>query len=282
MNEMSTPERVCSDEPGNLSPVATLQSVRAIAEAGTVEQVWALTVAALSAFGFERVNYGLTRCQTRPADSEGSGNIGDPNDALFLSTHALDEVREHHESGRYRRMPEYRWVIENTGACSWSWPWDELAAGRLSAGEAAAMQEIAHKRRRAGYSVSFPAGAGRTKGAMGLAAADGVSQDTVDQLWREHEDALLSICNMAHFRICQLPMPVPGAALTDRQRMLLEWVADGKSMQDICVLTGLSMSAVEKSLRRARDALMVETTAQAVAKASFLNQMFTIDGMDLR
>ena len=53
-------------------------------------------------------------------------------------------------------------------------------------------------------------------------------------------------------------------------------------MQDICVLTGLSMSAVEKSLRRARDALMVETTAQAVAKASFLNQMFTIDGMDLR
>lgn len=280
MNQMSAPDHMCPGNPQDLSPDKALTAVRQIAEAETVEQVWTLTVAALSTYGFERVNYGLTRCQTSCAS--GGGNIGDPNDALFLSTHALDEVREHHMSGRYRRMPEYRWVIENTGACSWRWIWDELEAGRLSAEEAQAMEEIRHKRRRAGYSVSFPAGAGRTKGAMGLAAERGVSQDAVDTLWAEHEDALLSICNMAHFRICQLPMPVPGVALTDRQRALLEWVADGKSMQDICVLTGLSMSAVEKSLRRARDALMVETTAQAVAKASFLNQMFIIDGMDLR
>ncbi len=62
--------------------------------------------------------------------------------------------------------------------------------------------------------------------------------------------------------------------LTGRQREILEWIADGKSMQDVCILTGLSLSTVEKYLRRARDELGVETTAQAVAKVSFFNQLY--------
>ncbi|MEX0285475.1 MAG: helix-turn-helix transcriptional regulator [Paracoccaceae bacterium] len=238
-----------------------------IAEARYVEEVWVRLTEMLREFGFTRINYGLT-C-TRAGRS-----IGDPRDVLFLSTHALDRVRAHHESGLYLKTPEYRWVLENVGAVSWGWTAQERAAGRLTDEECAAMDAIAAERRCAGYSISFAEGNQRSKAAMGLAGGRQVSQDDLDAHWAVIGDAVLALCNMAHLRICALPLPVPGGTLTDRQRELLEWTADGKTIQDISVLTGLSVSAIEKHLRRARDFLGVETTAQAVAKAALLNQMF--------
>lgn len=249
------------------SAETVLPNLNRIATARSVEDVWALTTDTLRAFGFERVNYGLTF--TRSGRS-----IGDPGDVLFLSTHALDRVRKHHENGFYLKTAEYRWVLENVGAVSWDWIHRERAAGRLSAAECEAMDRMQASRRRAGYTVSFAEGTQRSKGAMGLAAGRGVSQAELDGFWDRFGETVMAICNMAHFRICDLPLPVPGVCLTDRQRELLEWTADGKTIQDISVLTELSVSAIEKHLRRARDVLCVETTAQAVAKASLLNQMF--------
>ncbi len=57
----------------------------------------------------------------------------------------------------------------------------------------------------------------------------------------------------------------------------LQWVGDGKTAQDIALLMGLTPATVEKHLRLAREALDVETTAQAVLKAAFYNQMFMAD-----
>ena len=80
-----------------------------------------------------------------------------------------------------------------------------------------------------------------------------------------------------HLRLTQLPYPVQRRPLTERQREALEWVADGKTTQDIAMLMEISQAMVEKHLRLAREALSVETTAHAVAKASVLNQIFIID-----
>lgn len=245
-----------------------IQDITRIAEARSIEAVWALTITALRAYGFERINYGLTR--TREGRS-----IGDPRDVLFLSTHALDRVRAHHDSGFYLKTPEYRWVMENVGAVSWGWTNAERHAGRLSATECGAMDQIAAARKRAGFSISFAEGTRRSKGAMGLGAARDVTQGALDHWWQRCGASVLALANMAHFKISQMPLPVPGVELTDRQREILEWLADGKTMQDIAVLTDLSISAVEKHLRKARDVLGVETTAHAVAKATLLNQMFT-------
>lgn len=244
-----------------------LDQINKIAMATDIGIVWELLVASLRWFGFERVNYGLTRGRV-------GTSIGDPQDVLFLSTHALDRVRAHHTSGLYRRTAEYRWVLENVGAVSWGWVHAERASGRLSPDECAAMDEMATSRRRAGISVSFAEGGRRCKGAMGLAAPAGETQAALDARWPEVSAAVLALCNIAHLKISQLPLPVPCGRLSRRQRELLDWVADGKTMQDIQVLTGLSLSAVEKHLRKARDTLRVETTAQAVAKAALLNQMF--------
>ena len=63
-------------------------------------------------------------------------------------------------------------------------------------------------------------------------------------------------------------------ALTPRQSEILGWIADGKTLQDTAILTGLSLSSIEKHVRAMRERMGVETTAQAVAKAGFLNQLF--------
>ena len=82
---------------------------------------------------------------------------------------------------------------------------------------------------------------------------------------------------MMHLKIVHLPGTSRGRQLTQRQREALEWVADGKTMQDIAVLMDVSPAMVEKHLRLAREALDVETTAQAVAKAALLNLIFQKD-----
>jgi LuxR family transcriptional regulator len=82
--------------------------------------------------------------------------------------------------------------------------------------------------------------------------------------------------NVVHLKL--LTLPYSGTRpLTRRQRQVLEWVGDGKTTQDIAVLIGLTAATVEKHLRLAREALDVDTTAQAVLKAAFQNQMFVIE-----
>jgi LuxR family transcriptional regulator len=83
--------------------------------------------------------------------------------------------------------------------------------------------------------------------------------------------------NVAHLKILTLPYTAPGRGLTRRQREALGWVGDGKTTQDIALLMGLTPATVEKHLRLAREALNVDTTAQAVLKAALQNQMFVLD-----
>lgn len=253
-----------------------LDLLNRMAEATETETVWTLLVDAMAPFGFERVNYALTR-------GLAGTSIGDPHDVYIRSTHSPERVRAHHETGHYLRTAEYRWVLENVGAVSWGWVAQERAAGRLSESECAAMDSMQARRRRAGISISFAEGGRRYKGAMGLAAHAHESQAALDLRWPRISARVMAICNMAHLKFSHLPLPVRSACLNQRQRELLEWVADGKTMQDIQVLTGLSVSAIEKHLRKARDALGVETTAQAVAKAAFLNLIFvTSDAPEIR
>ena len=253
----------------SLTSKTALERAREIAEAQTIDEVWSRFVAVAAEYGFERVNYGYTRYRV-------GKSIGDPDDAMFLSTHSLEQVKWFHESRTYLKSADYRWVRDNVGACSWGWVHEERKAGRLSKEECEVLDLLRGDQAvwRAGFSISFPQGAPRSKGAMGLAVAQGISQYEVDAHWATHETAIMVLANTAHMKLSQLPLPVPSVSLSARQREILAWIADGKTLQDVCILTDLSLSAVDKHLRRMRDALGVETTAQAVAKVSFLNQIF--------
>ena len=246
----------------------TLKLLSDIALAETTEDVWEKVVHALAPLGFSRLSYGLTRFRFE-------NSIGNPDDALYLSTTNDADMNAYFKDGHFARTPVFRWIMTNTGACTWRWVDEDRAAGRLSPSEIAALAVNERMGVKAGIAISFPETCHRIKGAFGLIADLGMSHDDVDAIWAKRADEITAIAHMMHLKIASLPLRSAKRSLTQRQREALEWVADGKTTQDIAILMGVSAAMIEKHLRLARDALDVETTAQAVAKATLLNVIFT-------
>lgn len=250
-----------------------LELLGRIARAQRIEDAWRPAVEFFRPFGFGRLNYGLTRFRTE-------SSIGDPEDALFLSTSEAEYAQLYVRDGFFKRTPIYRWLMKNTGVTTWRWVHDDFAAGVLSPEEAEAVRVNARFGIFAGIAISFPE-TQRTKGALGLTADPGMDHDDVDDILLRHRDAIEAVAHMMHLRIITLPANYVRRSLTPRQREVLEWVADGKTTQDVAILMSISAAMVEKHLRLARESLNVETTAQAVAKGTLLNLIFTRDAPDL-
>jgi DNA-binding CsgD family transcriptional regulator len=246
---------------------AVLPLISRMAEAATVDEVWGMASGFFASLGFARANYGFTRFLHLR-------NVGDPDDGIFLTTGDADYVRFYFQNGFYARTPVYRWAMSNVGACTWTWVQDAFDAGQLTHEEMEAVRQNAAIGVVAGVSVSFPEASTRSKGALGLIADPGISADQVETIWQTRRDELLAVAHLMHLKIITLPQPSAKRSLTERQREALEWMADGKTAQDVAMLMGVSPAMVEKHLRLARDALQVETTTQAVAKASLLNMIF--------
>jgi len=237
--------------------------------ASSVEGLWRLHLDAMASFGFDRLLYGYTRYRS-------GRSLGDPQDLVILTNLPSNYMRPYLESGLYTNGPMVRWALENDGACSWAWLDGQVALGRFSQAELKTLEFNRKLGVTAGYTISFRSVSQRAKGGIGLCARPGLSQDEVDQLWTQHGPTITVMNNVFHLKL--LTLPYSGARqLTQRQREVLQWVGDGKTAQDIALLMGLTAATVEKHLRLAREALDVETTAQAVLKAAFYNQMFTVE-----
>lgn len=208
-----------------MSGTAILSRLRQIGEAQSIDQAWSLAAEHYASLGFARLLYGFTRFRH-------IRTIGDPDDALILTTCDDDYAQRYFKGGFYAKAPVFRWAERNSGACTWTWVKEAFEAGRLSPDEVEAVKFNVSMGVLAGISVSFPEASARSKGAIALIAE------------------------------------------SPRQREALEWVADGKTTQDVALLMGVSAAMVEKHLRLAREALAVETTAQAVAKGAMLNMIF--------
>ncbi len=237
--------------------------------ASSVEGLWRLHLDAMAAFGFDRLLYGYTRYRT-------GRRMGDPQDLVVLSNLPSAYMRPYIEEGLYQSGPMVLWALENDGACSWSWLTETAAQGGFSPAELRTLEFNRKLGVTAGYTISFRSVSKRAKGGIGLCAQPSLSQEHVDGLWRQHGPTITVMNNVFHLKL--LTLPYSGSRqLTPRQREVLQWVGDGKTAQDIGLLMGLTTATVEKHLRLAREALDVETTAQAVLKAAFYNQMFTVD-----
>jgi LuxR family transcriptional regulator len=250
-----------------MTETTILALINRIAASGSIDEVWGLATSHFAAMGFQRANYGFTRFRHVKT-------IGDPDDALFLSTCDADYVKRYFHGGFYARTPVFRWAERNSGACTWAWVKEAFEAGRLAAEEAEAVRQNAGMGVTAGISVSFPDASARAKGALGLIADPGLGHDDVERIFTARREEIVSVANVMHLTIVHLPQLTRHRALSPRQREALEWVADGKTTQDVALLMGVSPAMVEKHLRLAREALAVETTAQAVAKGAFLNMIF--------
>ena len=244
---------------------AFVDHLDALTNAQNVEDLWALHTEKMATYGFDRLIYGFSRYVT-------SNSLGDPRDWVIMTNHGDDYMNVFIDQGLYWHAPMLRWALENDGACSWRWM---ATPGNLTADEERVAQFNIKMGVTAGYTMSFRSVSQRAKAAMAITAKEGMTQDAVEQVWVRHGTEIAVICNVFHLKL--LTLPHASRKLTSRQREVLQWVGDGKTTQDIAVLLELTPATVEKHLRLAREALDVETTAQAVLKAAFYNQMFIID-----
>lgn len=249
--------------------IATAE-LQAMLHVPSIEELWDMHTRRMAGFGFDRLIYGATRYRT-------ATSLGDPDDFVLLTNHDASYTDGFIGGGLFFHAPMVKWALNNDGAGSWQVMRDMIDTDTLTAGERKVMDFNRAQGVTAGYSISFRSVSPRTKAAIALTARKGMTQGEVDAIWAEHGAVIQVLNTIAHLRILSLPYTAPGRALTSRQREVLGWVGDGKTVQDIALLLGLTAATVEKHLRLARDALSVETTAQAVLKASFQNQIFTFD-----
>lgn len=241
-----------------------------LTNAQSIEELWTIHCAKMADYGFDRLLYGFTRYRT-------ATSLGDPEDFVILTNHQQEYRDAFLGKGLYFHAPMVKWALENEGACSWRILAEMTASGAITESERRVIEFNRSMNVTAGYSISFKSISPRTKGAIALTARPGLSQDSVDAMWAENGRDIVIMNNVAHLKILTLPYSGPTRELTRRQREALHWVGDGKTTQDIALLMGLTAATVEKHLRLARETLNVETTAQAVLKAAFLNQMYVLD-----
>ncbi|QBF31949.1 LuxR family transcriptional regulator [Thalassococcus sp. S3] len=236
----------------------------------SMEELWSAHTERMASYGFDRLLYGFTRYRT-------STSLGDPEDFIILTNHKPEYTQTFIHEGLYFHAPMTRWALENEGAGSWRYVGEMFDGKVLTKEEQRVIEFNLGMQVTAGYTISFKSVSMRSKGAIALTAHPGMSQDEVDEIWAEHGRDIHLMNNIAHLKILTLPYSAPNRNLTKRQREALEWVGDGKTTQDIALLMGLTSATVEKHLRLAREALSVETTAQAVLKAAMHNQMFVLE-----
>lgn len=242
-----------------------------LANCQSIEDLWAKHTRKMAEYGFDRLIYGFTRYRS-------GQSLGDPEDFIILTNQPKEYMDTFMGEGHYLHAPMVKWALANEGASSWGILAEMNRNQVLTPAEQRVLEFNHAMGVQVGYTISFKSVSARSKGAIALTAREGLSQEDVDAIWAEHGPDIHLMNNVAHLKILTLPYEPPGRSLTKRQREALEWVGDGKTMQDIAVLMGLTSATVEKHLRLAREALAVETTAQAVLKAAFANQMFILEG----
>ncbi|MGJ8545530.1 MAG: helix-turn-helix transcriptional regulator [Sulfitobacter sp.] len=241
-----------------------------VADCTQIETLWGLHCAKMAQFGFDRLLYGYTRYGTPQS-------FGDPDDFIVLSNHPSGYTDTYVGQRLYFHGPMVNWAVDHVGAGSWSVLHEKMKTQSLTPSQQQVVDFNYKWDVTAGYSISFNCASTRSMGAISLTARKGMEQSEVEEIWAEHGDDILLMNNVAHLKILTLPYIPPGRVLTQRQREALQWVGDGKTTQDIATIMGLTTATVEKHLRLAREALSVDTTAQAVLKAAFANQMFVRD-----
>ncbi len=255
----------------------TIAKLYELTNAKTVEELWEVHTRQMASFGFPRLIYAFTRYYSnQSAMTSAEMSLGDPQDWVLLTNLPGDYIDEFVQGGHYANAPMVRWAVHNDGACSWRWMEDMMASEMATEKERAVFAFNQAKGVKAGYTLSFRTVSQRSKGAIALIVPEDVGQHRADQMWAEHGEELMVLNNVMHLKILALPH-TGSRKLTSRQREVLQWVGDGKTTQDIAILLGLTAATVEKHLRLAREALDVETTAQAVLKAAFYNQMFVME-----
>lgn len=245
---------------------ARLANLSEITATQSIEEAWALHCTRMAEYGFDRLFYGHTRFST-------PSTYADRHDALILSSLPQGYVERYLREGHYRNIPMIRWAEKNDGACSWSEVYARLHPDEMTPGTRKALGTRQAFGIENGYSISFRNLCQGGFAAISLVGREGLSQADLDKIWASRGAEIELANRVFHLVVSSLPSCRPNR-LTPRQREVLEWVAHGKTVPEICLLIGRKQATVEKHLRLAREAMNAQTTAQAVLRASISKQIF--------
>ena len=248
----------------HISKTSTIGILNAIMNAETLDSAWLKLCEAMASYKFTRLMYGRSHFTL-------GQNLGDEADYMVLSNHDPEYFDFFIRSGLFKRSPFFVWSFDNTGFVSWSklgtLPKNVLTnAGKLL--EANSRFDVT-----AGYTASFTNALRGQKSVASICAHRGMTQNEVDFIWHSHQQDLEAIWKVFDLKARSLPFPSNGSKLTPKQREILSWIARGKTGPEISIILGITLSTVEKHLKAARDGLGVVTTAQAITKLSFMNQL---------
>lgn len=231
--------------------------------------IWQRVLGKMRELGFVHLIYGYS------PDSRGA-ELGSPDDFLIMSS--IDEavIRELVERGYFWDSMTFRWALNNTGIAKWSRTPVECG---LPADWQPSLDALIFFERHGlmtGCCIGAFTERKRGRAVFALIGPSEASQSEVDALVDCHHETLFTLLAVMHQCLAALPLRIDRRPLTPRQREVLEWVAHGKTAADIALIMGISAPTVEKHLRLARETLGVETTAHAVIKAAYLNQVFSV------
>lgn len=244
--------------------------INTLASADSTEALWYRHCRIMERYGLTRLLYGFTHYRA-------GKSFGDPQDFLILSNMDSDYLDWFVGDEAFKHAPMVGWAMTHNGAMSWKQISEAYDTGSLSEQERQIIERNRSAGLDAGYTISFDTATPRAKGAIALAAAPCVTQSALDAIWEAHGAEINALNNMAHYKLMSLPHTSAARNLTDRQKEVLHWVGDGKTVADTALVMGLTAATVEKHLRLARAALGVETTAQAVLKAALQKQIFVLE-----
>jgi DNA-binding CsgD family transcriptional regulator len=242
-----------------------LETLHGILEANDIETVWALITSHMRGLGFAGVIYGYS------PDSRGIA-LGDVEDMLLLATLERGFLTELVGKRHYTNSVTFSWALANTGIASFTMTPEE-AGLKDFAYRPESLAFFARHGIDTGFSIGFAPLRARGRGVMSVIGAPGSTQQEIDAMLDARRGEIFVVASVAHRAMVSMPYST-ARKLTPRQREVLEWLAQGKSVANVAVIMNIAMPTVEKHLRLAREALGVETTAHALMKAAFLNQMF--------
>jgi LuxR family transcriptional regulator len=237
-----------------------LDFATSILTCASIEGVWELHTKKMTEYGFDRLLYLSTNLRTY-------GEWGDTSDTLVLSNYEREVTDVYVDKGLHKRAAMVSRTEYTPGQYSWRNFLERQEAGELTASEKELSELRTEWGMNAGYTIWFDETNERNRSVIGLGASRELTQDDVDGLWSEKGREIFVLNNLVHLKILQLPGKGSYNSMTARQREVLKWVADGKTIKDIAQIMALRPTTIEKHLRLARQVLGANTTSQAVQKA---------------
>lgn len=232
------------------------------------DAIWNWCSDLFRSLGFAHVVYGYS------PDSRGP-ELGSPEDYLVMSTIAEPVIEALVRRGYFWQSMTFRWALKNTGIAKWSRSRAECGLPEDFEATPEALMFFDRHDLRTGCCIGAFSERARGRAVFALIGPPDINQASIDALIDAHHDLIFTVVAVMHQCLSNLPLRIERRSLTPRQREVLEWVAHGKTAADIAVIMGISAPTVEKHLRLARETLGVDTTAHAVIKAAYLNQVFT-------